>query len=105
MLEAGATQPRAGARGDDQRDVAAEVAERRDVEVVPVEMGEDHEVDPVEPAAMGDGFHPAERADARSRDRIGQDADPVQLDQDGRVADELEGEPPRQRQVLRAASG
>ena len=38
-------------------------------------------------------------------DRVGQQADPVELDDHRRVADEVEGERPGQRQPLRAASG
>ena len=62
-------------------------------------------VDAAQPVARRHGLDPAQRAHPGARHRVGQDADPVKLDDDGRVADELEGEPPGHRQVLRAASG
>ncbi len=103
--EPGATQPAARPGRHDERQVPAEVAQGRHIEVIPVEVGEQHEIDAVEPVAMRHGLHPAQRPHPGARHGIGQDADPVQLDQDGRVADEFEGESPGQRQVLRAASG
>ena len=52
-----------------------------------------------------DGLDPSQRTDPRPGDRVGQEADPVELDDHRRVADEVEGERPGQRQPLRAASG
>ena len=53
----------------------------------------------------GTGYDPPERADPTAGDRVRQDADPVELDEDRRVPEELEAQRPAQRQPLRAASG
>ena len=55
----------------------------------------------------GDGTGTTRRSgpDPTAGDRVRQDADPVELDEDRRVPQELEAQRPAQRQPLRAASG
>ncbi len=62
-------------------------------------------VDVAQPVARRDRLHAPQRPDPAARDRVGQQPDPVELDDDRRVADEVEGEAPAHRQPLRAASG
>ena len=83
----------------------AEIAQRWDIEVVPVQVRQEDEIDAVEPRPVRDRLHPAQGPNPRPRHRVGQDPDPVEFDEDRRVAEELEGQPPGQRQLLRAASG
>jgi hypothetical protein len=65
---------------------------------------QDH-VDVAQPIARGLWFDTPERADPTPRDRIGEQADTVELDDDRRVPQELEAQRAGQRQPLRAASG
>ena len=57
------------------------------------------------PLPVRDRNHASQRTDPGPGDRVGQQADPVELDDHRRVADEIEAEGPGQRQPLRAASG
>ena len=68
-------------------------------------MRDQDKVDVAKPVARRHRLDPAERADPTAGDRIRQDTDPVELDDDRRVPQELEAQRPRQRQPLRAASG
>ena len=68
-------------------------------------MRDEDRVDVAQPVARRDRLHAPQRADPRPGDRIGQQADPVELDDDRRVADEVQGEAAGHRQPLRAASG
>ena len=105
VREPGAPHPRTGAGRHEHRRVAPEIAQRRHVEVVPVQVRDEHRVHAAEAIARRDGLDAAERTDPRPGDRVGQQADPVEVDDDGRVADEVEAQAPGHRQVLRAASG
>ncbi len=105
VAEADPGHPRAGADRDDHRRRPAEVAERRHVEVVPVEVRDEDRVDVAQPVAGGDRLDPPERADPPAGDRVGQQPDPVELDDERRVTDEVEFDAAGHRQPLRAASG
>ncbi len=86
--------------GDEDRDGPAEVAQRRHVEVVPVEVRQEDEVDAAQRSMALRHRHDAlERPDPCPRRRVGQDADPVELDEQRRMSDELD------RQRHEAASG
>ena len=70
-----------------------------------MEMRDEHRVDVAQPVGRRHGLDPPEVPDPAAGDRIRQDADPVELDEDRRVPQELEAQRPAQRQPLRAASG
>lgn len=65
---------------------------------------QDH-VDVTQAVARRHRLDPPERTDPTAGDRIRQDADPIELDDDRRVPQELDAQRPAQRQPLRAASG
>ena len=68
-------------------------------------MRDEHQVDVAQPVARWHGHDPPERPDPTAGDRVRQDADPVELDDDRRVPQELEAQRSAQRQPLLAASG
>jgi hypothetical protein len=70
-----------------------------------VEVRDQDHVDVTRAVARRHGLDPSERADPTARDRVRQEADPVDLDDDRRVTEELEAQRAGQRQPLRAASG
>ena len=70
-----------------------------------MEMRDEHQVDIAQPVGRRHRFDAPEGADPTAGDRVRQDADPVELDEDRRVPEELEAQRPAQRQPLRAASG
>jgi hypothetical protein len=83
-----AQQP-AGSYGDDDGDVGAELAQRGAVEVVVVDVRDQHGID----AGEARGLHrdaAAQVPDAGPQDGVCQQTDPVQLDQDGRMPDVLQ---------------
>ena len=70
-----------------------------------MQMRDEDGVDVRQPVAARNGLDASKRADARPGHRVGDDANAVKVDRDGRMAEEREVEPRRHRQVLRAASG
>jgi hypothetical protein len=105
VCEADPAQPRAGARGHDDRDVHPERTQGRHVEVVPVEVRDQHLVDVAQAVPRWHRLDPPERPDPCTEDRIRQQANAVEIDDDRRVTEELEAQRAGQRQPLRAASG
>jgi len=78
-------QPRPAAR-DDERQLASQPLERREVEVVEVEVREQHGVD----AAHGPQVElrgPAQVHDPLSQQRVGEELDAVHVHEHGRVPD------------------
>ena len=73
--------------------------------MIPVEVRDQDQVDVAQAIARRDGLDPSKRAYPAARDRVGQEANPVELDEDRRMTDELEADRAGQRQPLRAASG
>ena len=73
--------------------------------MIPVEMRDQDQVDVAQAIGRRHGLDPSEWAYPAASDRVGQDADPVELDEDRRVTDEVEADRAGQRQPLRAASG
>ena len=106
MVEARRPKPVARPGGRDDRDIAAEVTERRKVEVIPVHVGQQDDVDPGQAFALRDGDDAPERSDPRSRRRVGQHAHPVELDHGGGMPDEIDlDRPPRHRAISPAGTG
>ena len=58
--------------------------------MIPVEVRDQDQVDVAQAIGRRHRFDPPERAHPPARDRVGQDADPVELDEDRRVTDEIE---------------
>ncbi len=85
-------EPPGAARGDDRR--GRQPPERRQVEVVEVEVGDQRGVHGAGDA--GRSGHPAQVADAPAEQRVGDKADPVEVDHRGRV--------PEPRQPVRPAA-
>jgi hypothetical protein len=105
VAEPRTAQPPTGPGRHDDRRVSPERAERWHVQVVPVKVRDQDRVDPARPVARRHGLDPPKRAHPAARDRVRQQADPVELDDDRRVTEELEAQRAGQRQPLRAASG
>ena len=70
-----------------------------------MQVRDEDRVDVAQPVARRHRLHAAQRSDPGAGHRIGQQADPIEVDDERGVADEVEGEPPGHRQALRAASG
>ena len=105
VTEPDPAQPRPGSGRNDDRRVHPERPERRHVEVVPVEMRDEDQVDVAHSIARRYGLDPPKRTHPAARHRVRQEADPVELDDDRRVTEELDAQRAGQRQPLRAASG
>ena len=88
--EAAAAQPVAGAAGHDDPDAGAERAQRRDVQVVAVQVADQDEVDAGPGGAVGQRHDPAEQADGGGEQGVGEHGAAGQLDADGRVAQEVQ---------------
>jgi len=80
--------------------------------MVPVQVGDDDDIGPAQRLAIRPGNDPAQGTDPVPNGGIGQDGEPVELDQARGVPEELDLHPhaapwpwPGQRQLLRAASG
>ncbi len=82
-------QIRAAARRDD-RWVAVDEPQGRHVQVVEVEMRDEDEVDVAIGVRCGCGPGSDQRADDPAQGRIGQDPEAIELDQEGRMAEEVE---------------
>ena len=89
-LEARPAQPRAGAPGDDQPWIAADRAQRGQVEVVAVQMGDEDGVDPLHHLARRRGRVPAQMQQTVAQHGVGEQPDTPELDQNGRVSDECQ---------------
>ena len=70
-----------------------------------MQVGDEHGIDPARAIARRDGLDATKRTDPATGDWIGQETDPVEVDDDGGVAQEIEVDPATHRQPLRAASG
>ena len=81
-----ATHQRAGAHRHDDRRVLSEPPQRRPVEVVEVDVRDESGVDPFELGTI-ERYAPSEVPHPGANDGVGQQANPVQLDQYGRVPD------------------
>ena len=98
--------PSEALRHDDQR-ATAHRAERRKVEVIRMAVRHDDHVNGTDGVRIGDGAVTFEWAEAAAQKRVGENADAVQLEQNSRVADELDadGRPTRAGWISRSGSG
>ena len=76
-------------RGSDDRELLPEPLERRQVEMVVVRMGDEHRIDAAQRPGR-DGRRAPEMRDAVPQQRVGQEANAVEIDEDGGVADVLD---------------
>ena len=76
----------AAARRHDDRHVGSEQPQRWQVEVVEMDVRDEGGVDALELGRV-ERYAPPEVPHPGAKDGVGQQADPVQLDQDGRVSD------------------
>ena len=81
-----AAQERAGAARDDDSLRPAQAAEGAEVEVVVVDVGDEHRVEVLETAEV-ERLGAAEHDDALAEQRVGEETDAVQLDENRRVSD------------------
>jgi len=70
-----------------------------------MQVGDQDGIDAASALPGGYGLDASEGPDAPASHGIGQDSDPVEVDDDRGVAEEIEVEPATHRQPLRAASG
>ena len=89
VAEPAASQQVAGALGDDDGVVGRQAAQRRDVQVVDVHVGDQHGVDRIRRGG-GDGAVAPEVGDAAGEHGVGQQPDAAELDEDRGVADPRE---------------
>jgi hypothetical protein len=76
----------AGAARDDDGFRRTQAAEGAEVEVVVVDVGDEHRVEVLETAEV-ERLGAAEHDDALAEQRVGEEADAVQLDENRRVSD------------------
>jgi hypothetical protein len=77
-------------RRHQQRRPAVEPAQRADVGVVAVQVGDQHRVEPLDHRGPRRGGVADERPDPLSQHRVGQQAGALDVDQDGSMADVVE---------------
>ena len=78
---------RAQAARDDEQRVAGQASQRRAVEMVGMGVRDQDRVDRAEGVGVGRRAQPAKRPDAGAQDRVGQDAQAVELDEQRGVTD------------------
>ena len=88
--EAAAAQPGAGAAGHDDPACGADGAQRRQVQVVAVQVADQDDVDAGPGGGVGQRHDAAQQPDGVGQQGVGEHGAPGQLDADGRVAQEVQ---------------
>ena len=90
VREAGRPQPVARPVRRDDRDVRPQQTQGREVEVIPVEVRHEDHIDAGQTPAIRDRHDATERPDPRPGRRIGQDPQPIELDDGRGMPDEVD---------------
>ena len=88
-LEVPLAKQTAESAGQHDRELLPEPLERRQVEMVVVRMGDEHRIDAAQRPG-GDGRRAPEMRDAVPQQRVGEEANAVEIDEDRGVADVLD---------------
>jgi len=99
VIPDGGAQP----EGDNDGRATGQRRQRTPVEVIRMPMRDDDDVD-IEIGWIGNGPMPRKRPEASPQERVGQDADPVDLDERGRVPQEADPDALVRRPRLRRAA-